>query len=159
MQLYCSPIQTASIRLTERGCITYCFIVHHFFLANTKPESFAVLGEPSHSWGGSDCKRQSDLKFEALKFCITFQIKINKWQISKETRTSREEAQLSTCEPLATCFQLAFNVAGRLSPTPISRARIWPLGFLSQGIKNGEVGCLHLHLKNVDCQGLREENE
>lgn len=51
MQLYHSTIHTVLIRLTHGGYITYCFVIqllYTFFLDNTKPESFAVLREPSH---------------------------------------------------------------------------------------------------------------
>lgn len=68
MQPYCNTVHIALARLTDRGYITYYFIIHllyAFFLDNAKPESFAVLGEPSHLWGGSGWKRQSDLKSEA----------------------------------------------------------------------------------------------
>lgn len=51
MQLYHTTIHIALIRLADRGYITYYFIIqllYTFFLDNTKPESFAVLREPSH---------------------------------------------------------------------------------------------------------------
>lgn len=51
MQLYHTSIHTALIRLADTGYITYYFLIqllHTFFLDNTKPESFAVLREPSH---------------------------------------------------------------------------------------------------------------
>lgn len=51
MQPYCNTVHIALVRLTDRGYITYYFIIHllyAFFLDNAKPESFAVLGEPSH---------------------------------------------------------------------------------------------------------------
>lgn len=51
MQLYHTTIHSALISLTDGGHITYYFIIqllYTFFLDNTKPESFAVLREPSH---------------------------------------------------------------------------------------------------------------
>lgn len=51
MQLYNTTIHIALTRLMDGGYITHCFIIqllYTFFLDNTKPESFAVLREPSH---------------------------------------------------------------------------------------------------------------